>query len=419
MQELFMLKKVLCAAWALLLALLPAAGQALSREELRAAYNEIAALRTDASPYLEEPDIRDFSPIGSIAEEKQADALNYLNFIRRIAGLDAVALSDIYTLRSQNAALLLAANDAISHSPAQPEGMHPDLYDSALLGAQTSNLAVFNWMRPDILLDGIAYYVRDDGDMNLADQGHRRWLLNPEMAETGFGLASGESGSSYVVMYAIDSGNTGAKWDYVAWPAAGAFPVELMRSELAWSVSLNEEIYDIDSSEIEVQLTERRSGAEFCFDLNSAAGDGFCALSRERYGSGGCIIFRPEIQGAGIGEYLQNQLWDVRIRGLVRRDGSAAEIAYSCEMASLYPQDAANVELSLLELALSPGETAQLQASVVPEYADDLRVNWSSSDEETATVDFFGNVTGVKPGSCEITAASANGRYDVCRVTVE
>ena len=74
------------------------------------------------------------------------------------------------------------------------------------------------------------------------------------MAYTGFGLANDDTGMSYVAMYAHDlQGDPGA-WEYVAWPAAGAFPAELMQAELAWSIVLNPEIYD--ATDAWVRLTD-------------------------------------------------------------------------------------------------------------------------------------------------------------------
>ena len=116
---------------------------------------------------------------------------------------------------------------------------------------------------------------------------------------------------------------------------------------------------------------------------------------------------------------MQNQIWSVEITGLRTADGSDTQIAYSCEMASLYPQDVANVELSLLEARLAPGETLSLQASVIPAYADDLSIIWGSSDPAVASVNPDGLVSAVSPGTCQITAMSANGRRDACAITVE
>ncbi len=415
-RTLTMLKRLICLLLAMSLCLSCAC--AATRDELRDAYRELANRRSGASPYAQEPDPNSCTSVGSLTDAAQQEALDYLNFLRWIAGLDPVALSPLYTLRSQNGALLLAANDALSHTPDQPAQMGDELYESALLGTSLGNLAKFNWMRPEILLDGVEYFARDDGSMNLAVLGHRRWLLNPAMAETGFGLANAQSGMSYVVMYAVDDGNASAQWDRVCWPAEGAFPVELMRSQIAWSVSLNDEIYDLSTSAPVIELTEEVSGAHFTFDLVGDSGDGFCHLSTEACGSGSCLIFRPDLSGAGLNEYLQNQVWRVRIGGLKGMDGSEKSIEYRVEMVSLYPQDPVNVELSQLEANLHVGEMLQLTAEVVPAYADDLRVTWTSSDPSVADVDWTGVVTARAPGSCEIRATSSNGRSDVCAVTV-
>ena len=86
-------------------------------------------------------------------------------------------------------------------------------------------------------------------------------------------------------------------------------------------------------------------------------------------------------------------------------------------MISLYPVEAASVEIVPREAELRPGETLQLAAAVVPEWADDLSIAWSTSDESVATVE-NGLVAAQRAGECEIIATSVNGKYDVCRVTV-
>ena len=399
------------------LLLLISSAQAMTRDEMRANYDNVRSVRADASPYAEQPSVGD-GVVGTLSDEALNAALAQLNFLRALAGLDAVSLNELYTLRCRQAALVLATNDVLSHTPEQPDGMDDGAYASAALGAAGSNIASFNWTRDDILIDGVNYFARDDGDMNLATLAHRRWLLNPRMGETGFGLCNAESGTSYVVMYAVDTQNE-ADWDYVAWPCAETFPVELMEHELAWSISVNDAVYDLDASAPRVTLTELGSGARFEFDLSTGSGDGYCAISREDYGSGPCLIFRPDIEKTGIEEYTQNQRWQVQVTGLARRDGGAAEIEYVCEMASLYPQAVASIEMSVLEAALAVGDTLYLTANVIPAYADDLSVIWSSDDEDVATVDDSGHVRAVAAGECEICATSSNGRYDICRVTVK
>lgn len=407
--------RILCALLALAF-LLACPALALTRQELRDAWQEANRLRPEASPYAEIPDVDGFYA-GSLTDEAQRHALSCLNFIRRLAGLEDVTLDPLCTLRAQSGALLLAANDFLDHDAPRPEGMPADQYESAHMGTSLGNIAKFNWMKPDILVDGVTYFARDDGEANLAGLGHRRWLLNPLMEKTGFGLANAKTGMSYVTMYAVDMGNADAQWDYVAWPCDGVFPVEMMRSTLPWSVSLNGESYR--PGRMRVYLKEETSGAEFSFEPNRENGDGYCILSTEAFGSGDCLIFRPDIAEKGIPEYVQNQVWSVRITGLLGPDGSEREIIYRCEMVSLNPQDVANVEISQLEATLAPGEWLDLDAAVIPAYADDLTLTWGSSDAGVATVNAEGLVTAVAPGECAITAMSANGRKDVCAVTVE
>ena len=413
-----MLKKWMVAM--LMLALLAAemgASAVEDRESLRAAYRAIGMFQ-GGTPYDVLPQVTAPYATGAVSEAALDDALSYLNFLRWIADLAPVSRSRIYDSRCQHGAVLLAALDYADHNAPQPADMDGDFYTSAHLATASSNIARFNWMRPTILREGVAYFVRDDGDANLSVLGHRRWALNPVMAETGFGLANSKTGMSYVVMYAHDLGSADAAWSEVCWPSGGAFPVELMHADLAWSVSLNPEIYDVPHSRIQVTLTEEALGLFFRFDCTGETGDGFCTVSTDGYGSGPCVIFRPDFSDADFTDYLQNQRWNVRVTGLRLWSGEDAELEYLVEMCSLYAQDAAGVEISPLEAVLKPGETLTLTAAVVPSYADDLTVSWRSSDPSVAAVDAAGQVTALSPGRCDIVAATVNGRSDRCALEV-
>lgn len=406
-------KRSLVLAIALWLTLTVSAHAFETRQELRDAFSAVE-LPGAESPYADEPCVSaPYSP-GALTDAAKESALAYVNFLRAVAGLDPVRVSALYDLRSQHGAVLLAANDRIDHHPPQPNDMAEDFYESAHAGTAQSNLARFNWMRPTILIEGIQYFARDDGEANLALLGHRRWLLNPEMGETGFGLANSDSGMTYVTMYALDT-TAQCDWSEVLWPAEGAFPVELMHSQLAWSISLNSEKYDIARSNPVVTLREENSGLAFTFDCRNGTGDGFCCVSEEAYGAGACIIFRPDFSNTDFADYHQNQRWTVRVTGLA---GEKSALEYAVDMVSLYAQDVANVEMSANSAELRAGETLALQARVVPDYADDLALAWSSSDESVAWVDAEGNVTAVAPGKCEIRAESANGRADFCQIVV-
>ncbi|MBB3108137.1 uncharacterized protein YjdB/arabinogalactan endo-1,4-beta-galactosidase [Paenibacillus phyllosphaerae] len=69
----------------------------------------------------------------------------------------------------------------------------------------------------------------------------------------------------------------------------------------------------------------------------------------------------------------------------------------------------ANVAVSPATAALNVGESAQLQATVLPAEASDKSVIWSTSDPSIATVDGNGLVTAIGEGSAVITATTNVG----------
>ena len=239
------LRSFLAAFLALLLFATPAS--AYTREEVRARYGAIsdwmrgdlfAVSPSTAAPYA----------AGEVRAEALEDALDYLNFLRWLAGLGAVQLDPALTSIAQQGAVLTAANGFVSHDPPAPADMDAAFYDAAHYAASSCNIARLNWTSEDVLRQGVLYFARDDGEANLSTLGHRRWLLNPNMAYTGFGLATDDVGMSYITMYAHDLQADPGDWQYIAWPAAGAFPAELMSEDLAWSIILNPDLYDTDGA---------------------------------------------------------------------------------------------------------------------------------------------------------------------------
>ncbi|MGI6238894.1 MAG: Ig-like domain-containing protein [Christensenellales bacterium] len=386
-----------------------ARGETHTRETVRTLYAQMVR-HPDASPYQEKPRVSAPYAAGMLTADALEGALAYVNFLREIAYLESeLTLSSLYTLRAQYAAALLAANDKLAHDAPKPAGMADDFYQVGHAGTMSSNIACINWMDDDILMRAVEYFVRDDGEENLSALGHRRWLLNPNMAQTGFGLANSARGLSYAAMYAHDLAGAAGEWSSVLWPSRGAFPAELMSKEIAWSATLNPLAYDIEQSEIVVTMSEKAHGE---------AQLSYFTVNTEQYGAGPCVIFVPDLAGMGIEEYQQNQIWRVTIAGLKSARGEKVAITYEVEMIALSPIDPAAVEIEPGAVALSSGEAALLTARVIPAWADDLTVVWESADETVAKVDGAGRVTAVAPGTCEIRAVAANGRFDACQVTV-
>ena len=77
----------------------------------------------------------------------------------------------------------------------------------------------------------------------------------------------------------------------------------------------------------------------------------------------------------------------------------------------------ASVTLNKESMSMIKGETATLKATVLPEDATNLSVNWSSSDETIAEVDLSGTVTAKNGGETTIVARAGSQSAE-CVVTV-
>lgn len=386
-----------------------ALGEGHTRDEVRERYLRAQEEKPDAL-FEEEPSLDGDLRAGNLSDQALESALRQVNFFRYLAYLDDdVTLDELYALRAQHGAVLLAMNDCLDHDPPCPADMPEDFYESARAGTLSSNIASLNWFHADALNMSVEYFVRDDGEGNAEELGHRRWLLSPALGATGFGLAVSETGRSYAVMYAADFSGDASDWSTVAWPSRGAFPAEFLSAKLPWSVTLNPSVYRMEQPDCAVRLS---------VDGREAPLSGM-AFNTENFGAGPCLIFQPDLAACGLENYQQNQTWRVEITGLERLDGGTDDLAYEVELISLYPADPVAVETEPRQLTLTPGESAVLTARVLPDWADDLTVVWESDCPEIAEVDETGKVTARKPGSCGITAVTVNGKSDVCAVTVK
>lgn len=77
-----------------------------------------------------------------------------------------------------------------------------------------------------------------------------------------------------------------------------------------------------------------------------------------------------------------------------------------------------SINLSPTTISIYQGQTADINASVVPSNATFLDIDFSSSDSTIARVDSNGTVTGLLPGVCYITAASTDGNNIKSKVKV-
>ncbi|MCW2787219.1 MAG: hypothetical protein JWP74_3736 [Marmoricola sp.] len=152
--------------------------------------------------------------------------LSSLNYVRSLAGLAPVRFSSKLNASAQRAALIMAANNSLSHSPSRGWKCWTSAGAAA---AHRSNLALaYPRLSPGQV---IGLYMSDPGADNHG-AGHRRWILNPFSTVMGSGSTSTANALTVV-------GPTSASQpdpSYVAWPTAGWFPNKLEPGG-RWSLS--------------------------------------------------------------------------------------------------------------------------------------------------------------------------------------
>lgn len=161
---------------------------------------------------------------GTTSMEFQQSTIDRINFYRAMVGIKPVTLTPNLG-NYQEAALMMDANNQLSHSP-------PDTWrcytSGGASGAGSSNLAL--GANGPYAID---IYIDDFGGNNSA-VGHRRWILLPSQST----FATGDAPGANSLAVWQGGGNTvPAGLQYVAWPSAGYFPGDLIPGSGRWSFS--------------------------------------------------------------------------------------------------------------------------------------------------------------------------------------
>ncbi len=93
-----------------------------------------------------------------------------------------------------------------------------------------------------------------------------------------------------------------------------------------------------------------------------------------------------------------------------------AGLTTSC-LITVVPIEASQITLSESALAMSVGDTHNLEYEILPDDTTDTSVTWSSSDNNIATVE-DGVITAISEGVAQIKIESINGVSDICELSV-
>jgi uncharacterized protein YkwD len=170
---------------------------------------------------------------GTISQANADATLAAVNYVRGLAQLPPVVLNPSRSAEAQASALIMAANDSLTHAPSKDARCWTKAgYD----GASHGNLSL-GWSDPPTAVlqstgpRAVLGYMEDPGASN-DFAGHRRWLLWQGLTEIGTGDT--DVSNTIVVIPEKFAGHRGKAW--VPWPSAGAFPRELEPSG-RWSLS--------------------------------------------------------------------------------------------------------------------------------------------------------------------------------------
>ncbi|MFI3115196.1 MAG: S-layer homology domain-containing protein [Clostridia bacterium] len=259
-----------------------------TKDEILAEYVSSGVKTTNTTEFDNTPVISGNYYEGSLSETTLNDALTLTNFIRYITGLDPVTLNESYNILAQKSSLVSAVNGTISHYPSQPTGMSNDLFEDGYTGSSKSNLSAGRSSILDSIIHG---YMADDSSVsNLTAVGHRRWILYPNLGETGFGMVYNTNSTYryYSAMYVIDKSNTNTHETSTIWPTTN-MPVSFFKSSYPWSISTGKTL----SNNITVELTKVGEETIIFTSADTDTNGKYLTINNSGYGQTGCIIFRP------------------------------------------------------------------------------------------------------------------------------
>ena len=339
-----------------------------TQDEIRNYIKESGAKITDTVAFQENPVTEAPFSLGRLSDETLDSAVRMLNQIRYIAGIPYdVVLDEAYNEKAQAASLVNYVNGKMTHEPTKPEGMTDEMFALAESGAGSSNIAWGSSSSFTVNYFIAMSWMKDGDSSNIDRVGHRRWLLNPSMKKTGFGVVNGPKGTHSAV-YAFDRSASGAGEYGVMWPAQN-MPTDYFNTEFPWSVSMGTAV---DDSAVQVKLTRNSDGKEWNFSASSA--DGAFYVNNDNYGQQGCIIFRPD----GVDAYENGDSYRVEITGL-----SGGDVSYTVHFFSLDVQESTpsveSVSVTPSTVTVTAGKTQQFTENVAVKNGAAKTVTWSVS----------------------------------------
>lgn len=254
--------------------------------------------------------------------------LRRINWFRAMAGLPAsVQFDATFNRKAQQAALVMAANNKLSHTP--PPAWTCNNVE-ATEAANSSNLSLGR-AGSDSIASG---YMEDSGSNNTA-VGHRRWILYPQTQTMGTGDVTGSTRANALWVFdnRFSATRPNVRDEFVAWPPPGYVPFTTVYPR--WSFSYPKADFSsatVSMSENGIRMATRKES------LSDGAGENTLVWLPGAY-TDGMTWLRP----------VNDTTYVVQISG-VRINGATRNFNYTVKV---FDPDVSNQGLSL-----SGGDTA-------------------------------------------------------------
>lgn len=182
---------------------------------------------------------------GDLSPETRNKVVKRVNYYRALCGLPAVTLNASQNKSCQDAALIMMANNTLTHTPSSNMTCWTqDGYDAA----KTGNIAI-GWgsSEPDAnhSINAVSGYIEDPGTGNEI-VGHRAWLLHPPLSAIGTGSVFDPNHSYQGMTQAAANcirwgdninGSSTAGPDFIAYPPADYIPSVLVFPRWSFAIA--------------------------------------------------------------------------------------------------------------------------------------------------------------------------------------
>lgn len=239
---------------------------------------------------------------GSVSMAGQEAALRATNFARWLAGLPPISLYPGGNEIAQRCALLMSANNTISHHPTSDWVCYDEM---SATGAGESNIH-FGWSGGSPPTAPVYEIVRpfllDFGAHNIHRVGHRRWFLSPSQKDMAFGYAWSPGADFYGACWhhGFDESRQvpAHPLPHITWPTPGPFPRSLLvygEEPISWSLSWSRGLGDA-TEPVTVEVTRLGALADEPLEID--------LLSHDNEGQGwtSAVVFQPR-WGGQLGRY--------------------------------------------------------------------------------------------------------------------